>query len=149
MEESIRQRIKDVLMTNNTSINKFADGNASLQTRMSRQINQGAAISCDTINRVLSAFPDISAEWLMRGKGSMFLMDNLSEFNGHEEESEIEAKVNYDKLRVDYENELEEHQKLVGQLEYMEEYNQRLIVEIHKLKSKLAKFESESKKDII
>lgn len=148
MENSIRQRIKDVLMLKNTSINKFADGNPSLQTRLSRQINQGASISCDTIVRILSTYPDISAEWLIRGEGVPNLEDSLSLYNGEEDDDILDLKVKHDKLKIEHEEELIEHQKLLSQLEYMEEYNQRLVLEVHNLKKRLSAYEKE-KKDII
>ena len=141
MENSIRQRIKDVLSLKNTSINKFADGDASLQTRLSRQINQGSSISCDTIIRVLSAYPEISAEWLIRGEGTPEIAESLSLYNGKEEEDVLELKARYDKLKIEHEEELIEHQKLLSQLEYMEEYNQRLVLEIYELKKKLSVYE--------
>lgn len=40
-----------------------------------QQINGSRSLSLETINSVLSAFPSLSAEWLLRGNGSMLLTE--------------------------------------------------------------------------
>lgn len=44
-----------------------------MQVRLSRQINNGATITFETVSNILDAFPDVSAEWLLRGKGEMLV----------------------------------------------------------------------------
>lgn len=72
MEEAVRQRIIEVFNKKNTNPTKFSKGDSVLQNRLSRQL-RGAVITFDTIQRILEEFPDISAEWLIRGVGEMFL----------------------------------------------------------------------------
>ena len=72
MEEAVRQRIIEVFNKKNTNPTKFSKGDSALQNRLSRQL-RGAVITFDTIQRILEEFPDISAEWLIRGVGEMFL----------------------------------------------------------------------------
>lgn len=73
MEEELRSRFKEVLNFYNSNINQLANGESSTQVRLSRQINKGASITYDTIVILLEAFPKVSAEWLLRGKGEMIV----------------------------------------------------------------------------
>ena len=45
---------------------------------MSRQLNGVSEISVPTINAILDNYDDISAEWLLRGKGEMLISANQS-----------------------------------------------------------------------
>lgn len=72
MEDAVRQRIIDIFNRKNTNPTKFSKGDSALQNRLSRQL-RGAVITFDTIQRILEDFSDISAEWLIRGTGQMFL----------------------------------------------------------------------------
>lgn len=82
MEDSVRQRIKEVLKYKNTSMTAFANGDASLQLRLSRQLNKGVSISLDTILVILDRYPEISAEWLLRGNGDMLEERNMEKAVG-------------------------------------------------------------------
>ena len=79
MEDAIRQRIKHLLKENRISINKLAGGQSTLQTRLNYQLNGSGTISIDTIEVILMKFPQLSAEWLLRGEGSMFRMPTIIE----------------------------------------------------------------------
>lgn len=73
IEESpdIRDRIKKVLKDHdNASIYSLA-GNETDRVKMTRQINGQVKVSMETVNRILERFPDVSAEWLLRGEGLM------------------------------------------------------------------------------
>ena len=39
---------------------------------LNRQLSHGAAITLDTLLRILQAYPEISADWLLRGSGEMY-----------------------------------------------------------------------------
>lgn len=71
MENSVRERIMSVIKDGNFSINSLSNGNKTLQRRLNRQINEGASITVETISSILETFPYVSAEWLIRGEGSM------------------------------------------------------------------------------
>lgn len=73
MENIVRQRIKDILKFKNISMTSFSRGDSALQLRLSRQLNRNSSISLDTISIILDRFPDVSAEWLLRGKGEMLI----------------------------------------------------------------------------
>lgn len=69
MEEDLRVRFKEVLSFYKSNINQLSKGDKAMQVRLSRQINNGATITFETVSNILDTFPDVSAEWLLRGKG--------------------------------------------------------------------------------
>ena len=71
MEDTVRERIMSIIKDGNFSINSLSDGDKTLQRRLNRQINEGASITFETISSILEKFPDVSAEWLIRGNGNM------------------------------------------------------------------------------
>lgn len=79
MEDFVRQRIKEVLDHYNTNPTKLSKGDSALQVRLSRQLKLGAAVTSQTITFILNEFPKVSAEWLLRGVGEMFI-ENVSYF---------------------------------------------------------------------
>jgi SOS-response transcriptional repressor LexA len=64
--ENIRERIKKVLANHGTTANAISGGISAVQNKLSRQLRE-AAITADTIQLILEKFPDVSAEWLLRG----------------------------------------------------------------------------------
>ena len=153
MESSIRQRIKSILDEFNSNINRLAGDDANFQNRLSRQINQGASISCDTISRVLRAFPEVSAEWLLRGKGKMILSDNLPPIVGDESENDLathaqlaQAAKEIDMLHQEIAALKENIIKKDGCIEWQKEFISELIAEKTELEKKVP---NEVKKDIV
>ena len=73
MEEDLRVRFKEVLSFYKSNINQLSKGDKAMQVRLSRQINNGATITFETVSNILDTFPDVSAEWLLRGKGEMLI----------------------------------------------------------------------------
>lgn len=92
MEEFIRQRINDVFLSKNISINKFSDGDSALQNRLSRQINRGASITAETLYVLLDKFNDISAEWLLRGEGEMYKTVSENKSDNFDESQYVSIK---------------------------------------------------------
>ena len=67
----LKERIKYLLVNKKTTINRIADSDTE-RIRLSRQINgDQTLVTFDTIYKILYMFPDISAEWLVRGEGTM------------------------------------------------------------------------------
>lgn len=153
MESSIRQRIKDILSAFNSNTNRLAGDDVNFQNRLSRQINQGASISCDTISRVLHAFPEVSAEWLLRGKGEMILSDNLPPILGDESENDLDthAKLAHATKEIDILHQeiaalKEKNLKQAGCIEWQKDFISELIAEKTELEKKIP---NETKKDIV
>ena len=141
MENAIRQRIKDVLNSHNSNPNKLAGNDANFQNRLSRQIDQGATISCDTLIRVLMAFPDVSAEWMIRGNGEMMFTDNLPFFSGEESENEENLKIELSRKVAELEELKLQVVRLEAQKDYLQERNDDLIVSNRMLQDELNKYQ--------
>ena len=71
-EEAVRARINKLQMEKGFTENGLAGGNIPTQKRLNRQLSHGAAITLDTLLRILQAYPEISADWLLRGSGDMY-----------------------------------------------------------------------------
>ena len=145
----IRDRFKLVLSNYGVALSSIAIDPA-MQTRLSRQVNAGAAITYDTLSRLLDVFPDVSAEWLLRGKGKMLLSENLPDFHGSETDSEENLKIELSKVLA----ELDEYKKMILRLEaqkdYLQERNDDLVISNRMLQDELNKYqEPKKKKDII
>ena len=72
METTIIQRIKKLIVANNMSITSLSKKINIVQTTLNRQLNgDTSSIPIGTIEAILHYFPEISAEWLLRGEGEM------------------------------------------------------------------------------
>lgn len=81
METTVAQRIKSILNDNQISIAGFAKMIGMLQVTCNRQIRGDQAVSLAMIEGFLHVFPDISAEWLLRGEGEMYKSNSGSAQN--------------------------------------------------------------------
>lgn len=149
MEDSIRQRIKDVLSKHHSNTNRLAGDDTAFQNRLSRQINQGSSISCDTVARVLMAFPDVSAEWLLRGQSQMLISDNLPKFHGLESDSELDVHASLARMAAELEEYKLQNMRLQAQKDYLQERNDDLVVSNRMLQDELNKYQEPRKKDIV
>ena len=66
----LKERIRHLLTMKRVSVASLAD-NETLRIRYRRQINGDASVPYTTIHLLLTMFPDISADWLIMGDGSM------------------------------------------------------------------------------
>ena len=71
MENSIIQRIAEIITSKGFSENSFAKQIGSNQRTINQQLRGDRKLSLDTVSNVISSFGDISAEWLLRGEGNM------------------------------------------------------------------------------
>ncbi len=72
MQQSINERIKELLKSKRYTINSLAKETGVLQQTLNKQIMGQSTMSVDTIIKILNLFPDVSAEWLLRGEGAVF-----------------------------------------------------------------------------
>lgn len=66
-------RIKELIAYTGLSDRAFAIKCGLKQNTFSRQLNGLNEVSTQTALSILSTYPEISAEWLLRGKGEMLL----------------------------------------------------------------------------
>lgn len=69
----MKDRLKQIIKCYKLSDRAFSIRCGIAQNTLSRQLNGTREVSLTTINSVLEKCPEISAEWLMRGKGEMLL----------------------------------------------------------------------------
>jgi transcriptional regulator with XRE-family HTH domain len=73
MEEAIYQRIKLFLEGKSISINSLAKRIGVAQATLNPQLRGDRTLAASVVEKILSSFPDVSAEWVMRGVGTMYL----------------------------------------------------------------------------
>lgn len=73
METTVYQRIKQYLDDNQISLNGLAKTLNMNQSTVLRQVKGEQTLSSTLVENFLNAYPDVSAEWLMRGEGTSVL----------------------------------------------------------------------------
>lgn len=76
MENGIIQRINKLILEYRLSLTTLSKKIGIPQPTLYRQMSGDSTLSLNTIYAILHHFPDISAEWLLRGTGEMQLSDN-------------------------------------------------------------------------
>lgn len=72
MEEAIIQRINYLIDNSGKTKNLIATEIGMSSTTVWRQLKGEQALSARLIKGILDVFPDVSAEWLLRGNGDGF-----------------------------------------------------------------------------
>lgn len=72
MEVTIYQRIMLILDDKQVSVNALSKLVEMSQTTLNTQLKGERALSANVVAKVLSVFPDVSAEWVIRGVGTMY-----------------------------------------------------------------------------
>ena len=81
-EQDIKKRVLELLKYNRISVRAMAARIGMPQQNLNNQINRDIALSLKTLILIMSQFPNVSAEWLLRGKGNMFLDGSSAGDNG-------------------------------------------------------------------
>lgn len=77
-EKLLKSRIQSLLNQKKVSIRTIADSESE-RVMLGRQINgDDTIVSYRTIHKLLYMFPDISADWLIMGEGSMYKADHMA-----------------------------------------------------------------------
>ena len=97
MECSVYQRIREFIEDNKISISKLSGMIGVPQTTLNRQLSGVGEIPYYTIEQLVAMFPNLSAEWLLRGKGEMYLQSNSDNLN--QSASDLE-KLREENLRL-------------------------------------------------
>ena len=116
MEVTIYQRIMLILDNKQVSVNALSKLVEMSQTTLNTQLKGERALSANVVSKVLSVFPDVSAEWLMRGVGTIYSNQDADDYSCmvadtfHCEEPKIEEshhddsvwKAKYEELEKRY-----------------------------------------------
>lgn len=68
----MNERIKSLITHLGLSTRAFALNCGIRQNTLSNQLNGIRELSLSTVLAILSSYPDVSSDWLMRGEGEMF-----------------------------------------------------------------------------
>ena len=110
------QRIKAYIDDNRISLNALAKTLNMNQSTVLRQVKGEQTLSSTLVENFLKAYPDVSAEWLMRGVGTMYINQDADDSSymvaetPHREEYNIEEyhqddsvwKAKYEELEKRY-----------------------------------------------
>lgn len=100
MEDDVRKRIVQFLEDEKgTSVSAFAKSKGENQSKMTKQIKNSTAISLYTILLLIEEYPDLSAEWLLRGTGSMLLTEPHHETHTRNIRDDSETEELRERLR--------------------------------------------------
>lgn len=153
MKDSMLERLKEVIAAKSSSILDFSNKIGVPQTTLNNQIKSPRGVSVSVILLTLDTFPDISAEWLLRGKGEMILSDNLPPILGDESENDLDthiqlahAKGEINLLHQEIISLKEKILKQAGCIEWQKDFISELIAEKKELEKKVP---NETKKDIV
>lgn len=78
MANTIAQRIEHLISSLELDCNSFAKSIYSNPKDVQNIINQKEKPSFDMLVNILSKYPDISAEWLIVGKGSLWANEEIT-----------------------------------------------------------------------
>lgn len=134
----LKQRMQCILKDRGVSVTSLAKTFGASQKTLNEQINGEIRVSFATLQIMLSNFPDLSAEWLLRGEGEMLKTDTtplpsaedeqmISEDKDAEIErlrTENEQLREFNALQKEYVTDLKE--RIEEQKEYIEEYKERI-----------------------
>lgn len=95
---SVKERIREILIQKESNPTKLSKAFSVNQKTLNNQINADVQISLSTILLILEAFEDVSAEWLLRGKGAMLLS---SDRGLQPQQSENENNYLIDELKAE------------------------------------------------
>lgn len=116
MEATIYQRVKLVLENKSISVNALSKRINVAQATLNPQLRGDRTLAANIVEKILTAFPDVSAEWLMRGIGTMYSNQDADDSSymvaetPHHEEPKIEEshqddsvwKAKYEELEKRY-----------------------------------------------
>ncbi len=80
-ESEIKDRILRILMSENLSSSKFAEIVGVQRSSISHILSGRNKPSLDFLQKILSTFPTINADWLIIGKGEMLKKNQQAEIN--------------------------------------------------------------------
>ena len=75
MEATIYQRVKCILEDKSISVNALSKQINVAQATLNPQLRGDRTLAANIVEKILNAFPDVSAEWLMRGVGTMYVKE--------------------------------------------------------------------------
>lgn len=145
----ILERILMLMDSKGLNQNSFSKSIGISQSTIATYYSKNRLPAYETLHAILTTYTDISAEWLMRGEGPMFVSDRLPVMRGDESESEEDLHVLLAQKEAELEDMKLEKMRMLGQLEFMEEYNIKIAGRLSKAEKELNSLrKNDEKKDI-
>ena len=114
-KEDVRKRLQQVMLEYDSNPTQLAGIYKVNQKTLNNHINGNVEVSVSTILLVLDAFPDLSADWLLRGKGDMHLLHGSLDDPQDQEIGRLESTVETLLNRiVGYKARINELEQMVG-----------------------------------
>ena len=114
-KEDVRKRPQQVMLEYDSNPTQLAGIYKVNQKTLNNHINGNVEVSVSTILLVLDAFPDLSADWLLRGKGDMHLLPGSLDDPQDQEIGRLESTVETLLNRiVGYKARINELEQMVG-----------------------------------
>ena len=101
-EKTLKQRIKHLLVAKGITISDLTDSEI-VYKRLRRQINDDASVPYSTIILLLDMFPDVSAEWLVMGRGEMIRTESITHNELHQASNNHGTIGNHNSINSDTE----------------------------------------------
>lgn len=89
IENTLTERFKELISAKSASVLDFSRLIGVAQTTLNSRLSSTKGVSSNVILLTLDTFPDVSAEWLLRGKGEMLIASSPNEKK--EEEAHAES----------------------------------------------------------
>ena len=124
MENDVKQRIKAVIDEKSTSVYAFSREVGIKQTTISDYLNNGKTPSWAVIRGIIATYSDISVEWLLRGKGAMYISDIPTDSDTDEV---LDLKAEITRLRAELAELREENETLQADNRRLSERTDKLI----------------------
>jgi plasmid maintenance system antidote protein VapI len=128
MKKSVLQRIEEIMRKYNLNKSGLAKAIEMEQVTVNNYLNGTRKISFELILCIISKFPDISAEWLLRGEGAMERTMNVE----NSEKTIINQPTNSDNSGVNI-TDSEVLSDMINEIKEMREQNAKLIEQNIKL----------------
>ena len=80
-----RSRIEKIMTSEKLGITALSNKIGVPQSTLSNQLSGNSSVGISVLYRILDAFPSISAEWLMRGEGDMYITNIAKSTNSNDE----------------------------------------------------------------
>lgn len=114
-KEDVRKRLQQVMLEYDSNPTQLAGIYKVNQKTLNNHINGNVEVSVSTILLVLDAFPDLSVDWLLRGKGDMHLLPGSLDDPQDQEIGRLESTVETLLNRiVGYKARINELEQMVG-----------------------------------
>jgi hypothetical protein len=127
MNNSVNQRFQSVVSEKSKSVSEFSRMIGVGQTTLNSQLNGPRGVSLETIIATLIAFPDISSQWLLLGKGCMHVTDNAALITGTESDAQLDVIADNARLVAECEEKDRRILILEDRCQWLKEYNEQLI----------------------